>query len=84
MKVLEIIDQEGIAINFEKSIFYQREVNYLEHIISNVGIRADLGRVKALNFPMPPPRTAKELRMILEFINWFRPYVVNLSSEIAF
>lgn len=78
--VLDILEREVVSINFEKSQFFKEEIVYLCHIINKKGIREDPQRSDKLPDTVPKPKNIKELRSILGLINWFRPYVVNLSS----
>ncbi|KAI5166431.1 hypothetical protein NEIRO03_0849 [Nematocida sp. AWRm78] len=69
----------NIILNYKKSHFYQSRVHYLGHIISENGVQADARRIQEIR-NMPPPRTLKELMQFLGRINWFRPYIPDLSQ----
>ena len=69
-----------ISINFEKSSFAKEEVHYLGHIISAKGIKPDIEKVKKLRIPMA--RTRKDVQKLVGFLNWFRPFVKDLSNKL--
>lgn len=45
-EIFQLIKKNNIAINFEKSSFYVEEVKYLGQIISQKGLRPDIGRLE--------------------------------------
>ena len=79
---LEVARQMQISINFEKSKFIQPQVNYLGSIISEKGIRPDTSRL--VDFQTLIPNSKKQVRKVLGFIQWFRPWLRDLSSSTKF
>lgn len=45
-------------------------------------MRADVSRVLKFN-DLKPIKTKKDLQRIIVYINWFRPYIKNLSTKIG-
>ena len=80
IKVFKIITLNKISINFAKSNFLPSEVKYLGCIINEKGISPDLELVKKHNFVSP--RKKKDLQKLLGFINYFRPFIQDLSKDI--
>jgi hypothetical protein len=80
-ETLKRIKQNNITINAKKSNFYQKTVTYLGATISKEGIIPDTSRIKA-NL-MTTPDSKKKLQRILGLINWFRPFIKNLSTRIS-
>lgn len=81
--VLDIIRANNISINTEKSNFFQREVWFMGHQINQGTIRPLTDRIldaKKLN----SPRTKKQLLHTLDYLNWFRPFIQNLSFLVQF
>ncbi|MGL5707545.1 MAG: reverse transcriptase domain-containing protein [Aeromonas sp.] len=78
--VLEILRKSNISINIEKSKFLQTTVTYLGNIISSEGIKPDISRVSAMQAFIP--KNKKGLQRLLGFINWFRPYIQNISNKL--
>ena len=84
VEVLDLLRKSNISINFEKSAFVKTSVNYLGKIISDKGIRPDISRVDAfaLKIPEAGKITRKQLKSIMSFLEWFRPYVKDLSKKL--
>lgn len=79
-EIFEILKSSNIAINFEKSKFFKPKISFLGHIIDQEGIRPGLSRLK------PPsdfkiPKTKRGIQQIIGYLNWYRPYVPNLSNR---
>lgn len=78
-EVLTIIRKNNIAVNPEKSSFFQEEITYLGHRIGREGIRLDLTNYQELeNYKRPD--TMRKYQKLCGLINWFRPFIKNLSS----
>lgn len=77
-KVLLILKNNNISINFKKSNFIKKEVSYLGHIISEKGIRPDEKKIKDIKM-LTPPKSIKQLQRLLGYLNWYREFIPNLS-----
>lgn len=80
-QVLTILKTNNVSINFEKSNFFKTEVCYLGNIIDNRGFRADISRIQDMA-SFDCPRTIWQLQKLCGHINWFLPYVRNLSQRL--
>ena len=58
------------------------EIEYLGCIINSEGVKAKINKDKIMN--LTPPKTKKQLKKLTGFINWYRPYVKNLSEKPAY
>ncbi|KAI5193293.1 hypothetical protein NEMIN01_2454 [Nematocida minor] len=81
-QVLTRFQRYNIILNIEKSNFFQSRVIYLGNIISEKGIQADTQKLDIFK-KSRPPKTAKELMSLIGTINWFRPYIPNLSIKLG-
>ena len=81
-QVLNILKDNNLTIGFEKSTFFAKEVKYLGHIISENGIKPDIERIKDLK-GFNSPRNKKQLQKLIGTINWFRPFINNLSNKLS-
>eukprot|EP00477_Mikrocytos_mackini_P002368 GAHX01002627.1.p1 GENE.GAHX01002627.1~~GAHX01002627.1.p1 ORF type:complete len:943 (-),score=146.49 GAHX01002627.1:47-2875(-) len=81
-QVLQQIKRYDINVNLKKSEFLQKEIGFLGQIISLNSIKADLTNFKQ-NKLLKIPTTVKQLRSLIGYLNFFRPYVENLSSMIS-
>ena len=74
-KAFKKINENNIQLNISKCEFYKSSVKYLGRIISHNKVQADLEELK-VKIPKLMPITFRELRKLLGFVNWFRPYVL--------
>ena len=81
-EILELFKKNNISINFEKSKFFKDEVVYLGHVINKDGIKADISNLQDFR-NHSNPTTVKQLQRLLGIINWFRPFIPNLSNKIC-
>ena len=56
-------------------------MQYLGHIISKEGIRADTSKLR--NFTFPTIRRKKDKQRVTGLLNWFRPFVKHFNSGLA-
>lgn len=75
------IKENNITINYPKSEFFKREINYLGHIINDAGIKPDTSKLDQFKLN-ESPKTRKQLLKILGVLNWFRPFIKNLSIKL--
>ncbi|KAG0436063.1 Retrovirus-related Pol polyprotein from transposon 17.6 [Dictyocoela muelleri] len=77
-EVFDIINKNSISINFEKCQFCLEKVCFLGHEIDSNGIKPLTSKIDGLE--IKPPKTKKQLEKILGLLNWFRPFIENLSG----
>ncbi|KAG0440651.1 Retrovirus-related Pol polyprotein from transposon 17.6 [Dictyocoela muelleri] len=77
-ELFDIIDKNSISINFDKSQFCLEKVCFLGHEVDKRGIKPLTSKIDGLK--IIPPKTKKQLEKILGLINWFRPFIENLSE----
>ncbi|KAG0431927.1 Transposon Tf2-11 polyprotein, partial [Dictyocoela muelleri] len=58
---------------------FQNQIVYLGHVIDKRGIRPDTTRLKPLKQILP--KTKKQLQRLVGIINWYRPYIKDLSQK---
>jgi hypothetical protein len=81
--ILSIFKENNISINIDKSNFLKTSVVYLGNVISKDGVKADPEKIKGFKKLKEKPKTLKQLRSLIGMLNWFRPYLQNLSSRIC-
>eukprot|EP00477_Mikrocytos_mackini_P002447 GAHX01002736.1.p1 GENE.GAHX01002736.1~~GAHX01002736.1.p1 ORF type:complete len:1367 (-),score=220.68 GAHX01002736.1:80-4180(-) len=77
-----IVKDNGLAINYDKSHFNKDNVKYLGYLVDKEGIRPDLSRMDT--FDLTEPKNKKQLKRIIGLIQWYRPFIKNLSDKLAF
>lgn len=69
------------ALISKKSHFAKTEVNYLGMIINGDGIKPDISRLGKFK-DSKPPKTIRQLRKLLGYINWFRPFIRTFHQKL--
>ena len=80
-QVFQRLREAGLKVKPSKCAFFQHEVTYLGHIISNNGVSADPEKVARVT-SWPVPKSKKEVQSFLGFANYYRRFIKNFA-EIA-
>ncbi|GFT62502.1 retrovirus-related Pol polyprotein from transposon 412 [Trichonephila clavipes] len=78
-KVLSKLSDANLKLNPSKCKFFQKEVNYLGHIISAEGVRTDPEKVSAVK-NWKRPENLRELRSFLGLCTYYRKFVKEFSN----
>ena len=70
-KILHVLQEAGIRLRFDKSVFHVKEVEYLGLILTTEGIRIDDIKITAVQ-DWPTPKNLKEVQSFLGFVNFYR------------
>ncbi|XP_076740530.1 uncharacterized protein LOC143418699 [Maylandia zebra] len=80
--VLGRLQQEGLKAKLAKCAFFQREVRYLGHVISDQGVSTDPSKVEVVA-NWQPPKTVSELCYFLGFASYYRRFVEGFAKLAA-
>lgn len=80
--VLSRLRKEGLKAKLEKCCFFQKEVQYLGHLVSREGVSTDPAKVSAVA-KWSHPTTVSELRSFLGFAGYYRRFVEGFSKLAA-
>ena len=72
----------GLKLKPSKCFLLRQEVDYLGHVVSKDGIKADPKKVSAVK-NWPAPRTVKQVRGFLGMANYYRRFINNFSEKVA-
>ena len=78
---LERCRERGIKLNKAKMQLRRTEINYLGHIVTNQGLKADPDKVEAV-VNMPAPEDITAVRRLCGFVNYLARFLPNLSNVI--
>jgi transposase InsO family protein len=80
-EVFRCLHKAGLVIKLEKCRFFQKQVQYLGHVISEHGVAPDPAKVKALQ-DFTRPTCVRALQSFLGLANYYRKFI-NKYSEIC-
>ena len=79
--VLQRLTEEGYYAHPDKCEFFQREVSFLGHVVSEMGVAVQMHKVRAVT-EWPEPKAKREVRAFLGLTNYYRKFIPSFS-EIA-
>ena len=80
--VLRRLKSKGVKLRVDKCEFAKTEVRYLGRLVSAEGYRADPEDTKALEKFRDPPKTVGDVRSLLGFLGYYRPYVRDFAKKL--
>ncbi|WVZ70559.1 LOW QUALITY PROTEIN: hypothetical protein U9M48_019218 [Paspalum notatum var. saurae] len=81
-KVLEVLKQNELYVNLKKCVFLQKQLLFLDFIITSEGIHVDESKVAAVR-DWPTPKTITEVRSFHGLATFYRRFVKNFSTIMA-
>ena len=78
-EVLTILRQNKLSLKHTKCEFEVLETEYLGLIVAQGSVRMDKGKVQGV-LDWPVPKTKKELRGFLGFLNFYRRFIQNFAQ----
>lgn len=76
------LQQEGLKAKLTKCSFFQPEVHYLGHVISDKGVSTDPSKVEVVA-NWQPPTTISDLRSFFGFASYYRRFVEGFAKLAA-
>jgi hypothetical protein len=77
--VLQVLREHQLYAKLSKCSFYQRQIHYLGHIISEEGIVVDPEKVEAIR-EWPAPRNVEEVRSFMGLVGYYRRFIARFSK----
>lgn len=80
--ILTRLAEANLQINKDKSVFCQRKLKYLGHLVGEGGIQTDPEKVRAIE-ELPPPKDISGVRRIIGMAGWYSAFLPNYTEVIA-
>ncbi|KAL9428845.1 hypothetical protein AB3S75_030773 [Citrus x aurantiifolia] len=81
-QVLECLHFHQFLVKLSKCLFCQENIDYLGHIVSASGVRADPQKIDVM-IHWPTPQTTKQLRCFLGLSGYYRRFIRGYTSLAA-
>lgn len=78
-EVMRLLRKNNLQLKISKCCFYAHEFEYLGHIISEEGMKANPKKIQAVT-EYPRPKTVKEIQSFLGMCAYYRRYVKNFAK----
>lgn len=78
-EVFTLLENHGLKLNKDKSVFGVSSVSFLGHVIGNDEVRPDPAKLNALR-NYPEPRSLVELQRFLGMANFYRRFIANYGQ----
>lgn len=82
-KVLTIIKENEMLLNYKKCVFRQPEIVFLGHVFSKHGIKPTEEKIEAI-LKCRSPQTAEEVRSFLGLVNYVGRFIKDLGKILMF
>jgi hypothetical protein len=77
--VLQVLREHQLYAKLSKCYFYQKQIHYLGHIISEQGIAVDPENIEAIR-GWPTPRNVLDVRSFMGLVGYYRRFIVGFSK----
>jgi hypothetical protein len=77
--VLQVLREHQLYAKLSKCSFYQKQIHYLGHIISEEGIVVDPDKIKVIR-EWPTPRNVTEVRSFMGLAGYYKIFIKGFSK----
>ena len=77
--VINKLQEAGLVINLDKSVFGKTEVRYLGFVVNGEGLKPDPEKVRPI-IDYPAPKNLKQLRCYLGLCRFYRKFIRDYAK----
>ena len=81
-RVMSRLESAGVTLKESKCVFLSRSVEYLGHIIDDIGLHPSPEKVHAIQ-EAPEPKNVTELKSFLGLLNYYCKFLPNLATALS-
>lgn len=78
-RVLRTLQDAGIKLNTDKSVFFTSSVNYLGYVFDSTGVHPNSDKIRAI-IEAPEPSNIKQTQAFLGMCNFYSRFIPNYSD----
>ena len=82
-EVLRCLARHNLRVKLKKCSFYQSEIPFLGHVLSEGSVRVEPEKIEALQRWKRPLTTVKQVRQFLGLASYYRTFVPGFASIVA-
>jgi hypothetical protein len=77
--VLQVIREHQLYTKFRKCDFFQKQIHYLGHVISEEGVAVDPDKIRSI-MEWPTPKDVSDIRSFMGLVGYYRRFLKGFSK----
>jgi hypothetical protein len=77
--VLQVLREHQLYAKFNKCEFFQKEIHYLGHVLSEEGVAVDPDKIRSI-MEWPTPKDVSDIRSFMKLAGYYRIFIKGFSK----